>query len=105
MFKRLLVALLLLAATFSAGAVEYTDVYWVGPAEDGWGFFLVQSDTKQFLAFFIYGPDGKPTWYVAVLDNDGTGKYTGPVYATTGTYFPLPWNPAQHGASGAGTAT
>lgn len=28
--------------------------------------FLVQSDTTQFLAFFIHGPDGKPVWYVAI---------------------------------------
>lgn len=89
MLKRLiLVALLLIAVR--AQALEYTDVYY-DPAEDGWGVFLVQSDTTQFLAFFIYGPDGKPTWYVAVLVNDGAGNYTGPLYATTGSYFAAPW--------------
>jgi hypothetical protein len=36
----------------------------------------VQSDTTQFLAFFIYGADGKATWYAAQLANDGTGNYT-----------------------------
>src|SRR3989442_1023828 len=92
--RRLVLAVLLLTAAFSARAIEYTDVYY-NPAESGWGFFLVQSDTVQFLAFFIYGPDGKPTWYTAQLTDDGTGTYTGPVYATTGTYFALPWNPAQ----------
>ena len=34
------------------------------------GVFLVQSDITQFLAFFIYGPDGKPTWYTAELERD-----------------------------------
>jgi hypothetical protein len=104
MFRKLMLAMMLLAATFSARALEYTDVYY-NPAESGWGFFLVQSDTTQFLAFFIYGADGKPTWYVAVTQDDGTGKYTGPVYATTGTYFPLPWNPALYGYTEVGTAT
>jgi len=102
--RRLVLAVLLLTAAFSARAIEYTDVYY-NPAESGWGFFLVQSDTVQFLAFFIYGPDGKPTWYTAQLTDDGTGTYTGPVYATTGTYFALPWNPAQLTVNPVGTAT
>ena len=104
MLCKLILAVLLLAATFNAKAVEYTDVYY-NPAEAGWGDFLVQSNTFQFHAFFIYGPDGKPTWYTGQLTDDGTGKYTGPLYATTGTYFALPWNPAMLTAAVAGTAT
>jgi hypothetical protein len=98
MFKRLLVALLLLIAAFNATALEYTDVYYYHSSatvnEDGWGVFLVQSDTFIFIAFYIYGPNKQPIWYTAQLTDDSTGKYTGPVYATTGTYFGLPWNPA-----------
>jgi len=89
MLKRLvLIALLLLSVRTEAR--DYTDVYY-DPVESGWGVFLVQSDTTQFLAFFIYGPDGKPTWYVAILADDGTGNYTGSLFATTGTYFASPW--------------
>ena len=102
--RKVILGLLLLSATFSARAVEYTDVYY-DPAESGWGFFVVQSNTFQFLAFFIYGSDGKPTWYTAQLMDNGTGTYAGAVYATTGTYFPLPWNPAQLTNSAVGTAT
>jgi hypothetical protein len=101
MLKRLvLIALLLISV--SAQAREYTDVYF-DPAESGWGMFLVQSDTTQFLAFFIYGPDGKPTWYVAILADDGTGNYTGALYATTGTYFANPWQ--GYNIAAAGTAS
>jgi hypothetical protein len=89
MLKRLILIALLLISV-SAQAAEYTDVYF-DPDESGWGVFLVQSDATQFLAFFIYGADGKPTWYVAIISNDGTGNYTGALYATTGTYFPNPW--------------
>ncbi|HUH93785.1 MAG TPA: hypothetical protein VL742_11710 [Casimicrobiaceae bacterium] len=99
MLKRLvLVALLVLSVR--AQAAEYTDVYY-DAAESGWGVFLVQSDTTQFLAFFIYGPDGKPTWYVAILASDGAGGYTGSLYATTGTYFASPWQ--GNNATAAGT--
>jgi hypothetical protein len=101
MLKRLvLIALFLIS--FHAQALEYTDVYF-DPNESGWGVFLVQSDTTQFLAFFIYGPDGKPTWYVAIIANDGTGNYTGGLYATTGTYFLNPWQ--GDNATQAGTAS
>lgn len=48
-------------------------------------------DTTQFIAFFIYGSDGKPTWYTAQLSDDGSGNYTGTLYAITGTYFANPW--------------
>ena len=90
MLKRIVLVILLLVA-LRAQAAEYTDVYY-DAAEDGWGVFLVQSDTTQFLAFFIYGADGKPTWYVAILADDGTGgSFTGTLFATTGTYFANPW--------------
>jgi hypothetical protein len=90
MLRRLVLAVLLLSATVFAGAADYSDVYF-DPNEAGWGAFLVQSDTTQFLAFFIYGPDGKPTWYTAQLTDDGTGNYTGTLYAISGTYFANPW--------------
>jgi len=75
MLKRLVLIVLLLLPAVRAEAVEYTDVYY-NPSEPGWGVFLVQSDTTQFLASFIYGADGKATWYAAQLANDGTGNYT-----------------------------
>ena len=107
MFKRLLVALLLLIAAFDATALEYTDVYYDHTSatvnEDGWGVFLVQSDTTIFISFFIYGADGKATWYTAQLTDDGTGRYTGQLFAITGTYFANPWQ--GYNVSPAGTAT
>ena len=101
MLKRLILIVLLLIAAVRAEALEFTDVYF-DPSEPGWGVFLVQSDTFQFLAFFIYGADGKPTWYTAQLADDGTGNYTGSVYAITGTWFASPWQ--GYNINAAGTA-
>ncbi len=102
MVKRLVFIVVLLFAAVRAEAVEYTDVYY-DPAEPGWGAFLVQSDTTQFLAFFIYGADGKPTWYTAQLTDDGTGNYTGTLFAITGTYYANPWQ--GYNINPAGTAS
>ena len=93
MIQRLILAVLLLVSTTYASANIYNDVFF-DVAEPGWGVFVKQSGTFQFLAFYIYGPTGQPTWYTAQLtDNgDGTGlNYTGPLFATTGTYFANPW--------------
>jgi hypothetical protein len=90
MLKRLVLIAMLALASARADALGYTDVYF-NPNESGWGFFLVQSDTFQFLALFIYGQDGKPTWYTGGLTQDAAGNFSGPLFATTGTYFAVPW--------------
>ena len=108
--RRFLLAVLLFATAFRAGASDYTDI-WFNPSEQstaggGWGVNVVQSDTFMFLTFFIYGPDNKPTWYVAGLTRDANGNFSGPMYATTGTYFGAPWNPADGaGSAQVGTAS
>jgi hypothetical protein len=61
MLKRLVLIAMLALAAARADALEYTDVYY-NPNESGRGFFLLQSDTTQFLALFIYGKNGQSTW-------------------------------------------
>ena len=94
MLKRLFLAVLLLAAASRAGAVDYTDI-WYNPAESGWGVNVVQSANQSvnflFITFFIYGADGKPTWYTGQVTLDASGNYNGGLYATTGTYYISPW--------------
>jgi len=80
-----------------ARAVDYTDI-WYNPAESGWGVNIVQADSFLFLTFFIYGADNKPTWYTGQVTWDGT-KYSGGLYLTQGTYWAMPWNPADHPAA------
>jgi hypothetical protein len=104
MFKRILLCLFLLTAAFRAGAVDYTDIYYI-PAESGWGANVVQSDNFLFVTFFIYGPDNKPTWYSAQLTLDASGNYNGTLYATTGTFYALPWKVSDSTAPVVGTAS
>jgi hypothetical protein len=91
MLKRFFLTLLLLVAAGRAAATDYTDI-WYNPAENGWGVNVVQSDVSLFLTFFIYGADGKPTWFTGQqVTQDASGNFNGPLYATTGTYYMLPW--------------
>lgn len=108
--KRLLLACLLLGATVRAEAADYTGLWFNGPApKDGYGFNLTQSDDYIFVTFYVFGPDNKPTWYVAGLDWDGVDTYRGKLYfADSGTFFGIPWNKARDysfNPNGAGTAT
>jgi hypothetical protein len=104
MLKRIFLAILLSVAAGRSVATDYTDI-WFLPAESGWGVNVVQSDSFVFVTFFIYGADGKPTWYSANLTQDASGNFNGPLYATTGTSFALPWVPAQLGQAAVGTAS
>ncbi len=93
-FKRCAATLLLavaLEAPLPAAAADYTDI-WYNPAESGWGVNLVQGENVLFATFFVYDPARQPTWYVAVLTNDGTGVYSGSVLATSGPYLGAPWD-------------
>jgi len=97
-------AALLFAAAVPAHAVDYTDI-WYNPAESGWGVNLVQSDAFLFGTFFVYAPNGTPTWYSAELTRDATGAFKGNLYATTATGWALPWQPANVATVAVGTAS
>jgi hypothetical protein len=99
MSASLRIALLAVACLFAlpARATDYTDI-WYTASEPGWGVNVVQADNFLFLTFFIYGADNKPTWYTGQLTWDGA-KYSGGLYLTQGTYWALPWNPADHPAA------
>jgi hypothetical protein len=104
MLRKFILAAWLFTAAFATGAQNFTDVYYT-PGEGGWGTFVVQSDTFQFLAFFVYGQDGKPTWYSAYLNRDAAGNYTGELYASTGSYYAGPWDPTIQHNNPVGTAS
>ena len=99
MLKRLFLAVLLFVAAGRAAAVDYTDIWWI-PAENGWGVNVVQSDNFQFITFFIYGADGKPTWFTGQVTQDASGNFNGTLYSTTGTYYILPWGGLAGGVAG-----
>ena len=90
------------ATTYSA---DYTDLWW-NSSEDGWGVNVIQQYETLFATLYVYGADNSPRWYVASgLTPSGSGVFTGPLYATTGTPFSFGWNPANRSAVQVGTMT
>ena len=43
--------------------LNYSDLWWVGTTEDGWGMTVQQHGNIQFNVFFVYDGTGKPIWY------------------------------------------
>ena len=100
MLKRFFLAVLLFVAAGRAAAVDYTDIWYI-PAEAGWGVNVVQSDTFMFITFFIYGADGKPTWFTGqVTTQDAGNTFNGTLYSTIGTYYISPWTGFSGGPAG-----
>jgi len=77
-----------------AKTTDQSDLWWI-PTESGWGIQFIQQETTIFATMFVYGPDGKPTWYVATLGLSGNFFWTGALYATTGPWFgTVPFDPS-----------
>jgi hypothetical protein len=84
---------------------DASDIYWT-PSESGWGIQFVEQDSTIFATMYVYGPDGKPTWYSATLTIEEFPTFTGTLYATTGPWFgTVPFDPTQVTRTPVGTMT
>jgi hypothetical protein len=51
-------------ATVNAGGpLNYTDIWWVGQSENGWGVTINQQTSNQFNVLFVYDNAGRAIWY------------------------------------------
>ena len=47
-----------------AAEAPLQDMWWSGPAENGWGMSVVQHGERLFCAIYAYDTSGDPKWYV-----------------------------------------
>jgi hypothetical protein len=68
---------------------KYRDMWWGGPAENGWGMSIVQHGLRLFTVIFAYDAQGKPTWFVLPNGtwNEAGTAWSGALYRPRGT----PW--------------
>ena len=70
-------------------APDYTDMWWAGPTENGWGMSVTQHGPIQFNVIFAYDASGKALWYVmpgGSFDAAGT-VFSGSLYLPTSSPF------------------
>lgn len=61
-FATLAVSLPAAATTYST---DYTDLWWSGQSESGWGINLIQQHEVIFATMFVYHSDNTAHWYSA----------------------------------------
>ncbi|MGI8894662.1 MAG: hypothetical protein ACR2HE_03245 [Casimicrobiaceae bacterium] len=97
---------LALAATTPASANSWgndrSDAWW-NPNESGWGVMMSQQQDSIFVAMFLYGADGKATWFTGLLDYNGS-NYEGQLSASTGPSHLGSFNPNAVSRRTVGTA-
>jgi Calx-beta domain/Metallo-peptidase family M12/Divergent InlB B-repeat domain len=73
----------------AAGPLDYTDMWWAGAAENGWGMSISQHGATQFNALYVYDATGKPVWYVMPGGswNSTFTTYSGAIYQPTSAPF------------------
>ena len=89
----------------AVSTTDLSDLWWI-PSESGWGIQFVEQGETIFATMFVYGPDGRPTWYTATLTIEVFPTFTGTLYATTGPWFgAIPFDPTQVTLTPVGTMT
>ena len=79
-----------LPVTIAASArVNYTDMWWAGEAENGWGVSITQHDAIQFIVLYVYDAAGKPVFYVLPNGHwyEDQETYAGALYQPTSSPF------------------
>lgn len=85
-------------------ASNLTDL-WFDPASSGWGVNLVHVDDTVAIAWYTYGADRQPNWYIGALNKQTDGAFTGEVSrGTQGTpYMDIDGKPILNNTEKAGT--
>jgi hypothetical protein len=76
-------------------ATNYTDLWWAGPSESGWGVNLSHQGSIIFATWFTYTLGGFNTWFSSTLTPTAPGRYEGLLRKTNGPgWGTLPWDKA-----------
>ena len=70
-------------------AADFTDLWWGGQSETGWGLNLAQHPSHIiFGTWYTYEADGTRTWFVIPTGSwTNSMTYTGPLYTATGPAY------------------
>lgn len=73
----------------ATGPADYTDMWWAGSSENGWGMSVTQHGPIQFNVIFAYDAAGKSLWYVMPGGsfNAAGNAFTGSLFLPTSSPF------------------
>jgi hypothetical protein len=72
---------------------NYSDLWWGGQAQNGWGLSITQKGSALFAVWYTYDSAGRTSWYVMPGGSfTSNNVYSGDLYRTTGA----PWIGTSH---------
>jgi len=88
-FATLAIAMPAVATSYST---DYSDLWWGGINESGWGVNLIQQNDIIFATAFVYGSDSTAHWYSATLRPVGgsASSYSGALQESRGPWLGNP---------------
>ena len=94
------------SATTTLGT-DFTDLWWGGAAENGWGLNVIHQNNIIFATLYVYNQDSTPRFFSGSETRaTGTNSFSGPLYDTRGTFFgTVPYNAAAFTGTAVGTIT
>ena len=97
---------LILNSGTSPSGLAVPDMWWGGPAQNGWGISINQRSSEIFAAWFTYGLDRRPTWFIVSGSDWNANALNASLFRVTGR----PWLGVAHDATAVtptnvGTAT
>ena len=97
---------LILNSGANPSGLAVPDMWWGGPAQNGWGMSVNQRDSEVFAAWYTYGEDRRPTWFI-VTGNAWTGNtLSAPILRVRGSpWLGVPYDPNAMQVSTAGQST
>jgi hypothetical protein len=84
---------------------RFDDLWWAGPAQNGWGLVVAQQYRTIFALWYTYDEQGDATWFVApALFEAGRGLYGGDLYRPSGgPWLGATYDPNRHSLAKVGT--
>jgi hypothetical protein len=89
----------------STPIATYSDLWWGGTSQNGWGVAISQQYRTLFAVWYTYDPAGRTIWYVVPGGSwTAANVYTGTAYRTSGSpwlggaYNPAAFNPQPVGS-------
>lgn len=71
----------------SPSGLAVADMWWGGQAQNGWGISINQRNSEVFAAWFTYGADRRPTWFIVTGNAWSGNTLLASVFRVTGS----PW--------------
>ena len=100
----IVLSLAVVAAMPAHADTDYTDAWFGGSTQAGWGLAFTQADYAIYAQFFHYDANHNPVWFGGTIYRVADGHYNGALYTVNGDYYGhMPYDPTLFHATPVGT--